>query len=168
MKTSEKSFYIFLTFLIILSDQISKYIIRSSFKLYEQVDVIKGFFRIAYIKNNGAVWGFFSGHKSPLITMLITLLAILALGIVIYLFIKSKTINKTEILALSFIAGGAIGNIIDRILLGYVVDFIEIYIKQYSWPIFNIADSFISVGIIILIFSILKNGEKMIKKEGDK
>lgn len=168
MKTSEKSLYIFLTFLIILSDQISKYIIRSSFKLYEQVDVIKGFFRITYTKNNGAVWGFFSGHKSPLITMLITLLAILALGIVIYLFIKSKTINKTEILALSFIAGGAIGNIIDRISLGYVVDFIEIYIKQYSWPIFNIADSFISVGIIILIFSILKNGEKMIKKEGDK
>jgi len=69
--------------------------------------------------------------------------------------------------ALAFISGGAIGNIIDRVALGYVVDFIEIYIKQYRWPAFNVADSFISIGMVLLIFSIFKSGKKQLSIKGD-
>jgi signal peptidase II len=120
------------------------------------------------VKNNGAVWGFFSGNNNPLVTILITILAISALSVVIYLFLKIGSDKILEALALSFIAGGAIGNIIDRIFLGYVVDFIEIYIKKYRWPTFNIADSFISIGIVLLLFSIFIERKKGEEKTGDK
>ena len=167
MKPINRLFYLVITISIILADQLSKYFIRSSYNLFEQSDVIKGFFRIVYVRNDGAVWGFLSGNRNPLITKTITILAIVALCVVIYLFFKMKSINKLEILALSFIAGGAIGNIIDRISLGYVVDFIELYVKQFRWPTFNIADSFISIGMIMLVFTILKSNTKNTKETGE-
>jgi len=166
LKLKNRYIYLTITLSIILADQISKYFIRSSFGLYDQKNIIKGFFRFIYVKNNGAVWGFFSGNSNPFITILITILAIIALSVVIYLFFKIGSEKILEALALSFIAGGAIGNIIDRIFLGYVVDFIEIYIKKYRWPTFNIADSFISIGIVLLLFSIFKDRKNSEKKKG--
>lgn len=156
MKIKNKKIYILFTGIIIIADQITKFIIKSNFNLYEQLDVIKNFFRIIYIKNSGAVWGLFSNQKGSVIPVIITILSISALLIVIYIFLKTNSECKLELISLSFISGGAIGNIIDRITQGFVVDFIEIYIKSYRWPTFNIADSFISVGIFLLIISIWK------------
>ncbi len=157
MKLSKKKWYLFLITFIIIFDQLSKLVIRTNFKLYEQLDVIKGFIKIIYVKNTGVIWGLFSNSANNLIPILITGLSIVALITVIYIFIKTSDSCKLELISLSFITGGAIGNIIDRTMLGFVVDFIDVYIKSYHWPTFNVSDSFISVGIILLLISVLRN-----------
>jgi len=153
----KKKWYFSAIFAIIIADQLSKFIIRTNFNLYEQVNVIKGFVKIIYIRNSGVIWGLFSNSKNQIIPIIITILSIAALLTVFYIFLKTSLTCKLELISLSFIMGGAVGNVIDRFSLGYVVDFIDIYVKSYHWPTFNIADSFISIGIILLLISVLRN-----------
>ncbi len=146
-----------LVFSIILLDQITKLLIRSNFNLYEQINIVKGFLKIIYVRNSGVIWGLFQNTQSKIVPIAITILSISALLTIIYIFFKTSLSCKLELLSLSFIMGGAVGNILDRFFLGYVVDFIEVYIKTYHWPTFNVADSFISIGIILLLISIFRN-----------
>jgi len=157
LKIIKKKLYVSLVFFIILFDQITKFLMRSNFNLYEQVDIIKGFFKIIYVQNSGVIWGLFQNTQSKIIPVIITILSISALLTVAYIFLKTPISCKLELFSLSFVVGGAIGNIIDRFILGYVVDFIDIYIKNYHWPTFNVADSFISIGIILLLISVFRN-----------
>lgn len=139
---------------IIILDQVTKAVIKSGFALYEKVDVIKGFFQLKYVRNSGAVWGIFSGYAHTVVPKIITALSIMALIVVIYYFLKIDPACKIELASLSFIAGGAIGNNIDRIIQGYVVDFLELFLGKFHWPTFNVADSFITIGVILLIISL--------------
>lgn len=157
MNLIKKKWYFSLIFLIIIVDQITKFIIKANFSLYEQVNIVKGFFKFIYIRNDGVIWGIFSNSKSHIIPVIITVLSIAALLTVFYIFAKTSISCRLELISLSFIMGGAVGNLIDRFFLGYVVDFIDIYIKSYHWPTFNIADSFISMGIVLLLISVLRN-----------
>ncbi|UCH96579.1 MAG: signal peptidase II [Candidatus Aminicenantes bacterium] len=154
LKNKKKYIAIFST--IIILDQVSKLIVQSIFKgdPYKVIQVIKNFFLIRYVENKGAVWGIFSHSNSVVIPKLITILSIVALVVVIYFFLKLQAKCTFELVSLSFIIGGAVGNIMDRLYQGYVVDFLDVYIKSYHWPTFNIADSFITIGVIILIISI--------------
>ena len=143
--------------LIIVFDQISKFIIKANLGRsapHRIVTVIKDFFVIRYVENQGAVWGIFSNPGHSIIPKIVTVLSVVALVIVIYYFLKIGSECVWELVSLSFIIGGAVGNIIDRIVQGYVVDFLDVFIKSYHWPTFNVADSFISIGVIVLIFSI--------------
>lgn len=140
--------------MIIIADQISKFLIKSNLNLYERIDVIKGFFQIKYIRNSGAVWGLFSNTPNSLIPKLITLLSIIALIVVVFYFLKLEYSCRLELFSLSFIMGGALGNLIDRITQGSVVDFLDFYIGKNHWPTFNIADACITSGVILLIFSL--------------
>jgi len=151
-----KKKYLLIFSLIIIADQVSKLIIQNTFNgnPFKTIPVIKGFFLIRYVENKGAVWGIFSQSNSLIIPKIITALSFLALIVVIYFFLKLESRCKLELTSLSFIIGGAIGNIIDRLYQGYVVDFLDVYIKTHHWPTFNIADSFISMGVVILIISI--------------
>lgn len=137
-------------------DQISKFLILTEFKRdpFKSITVIKDFFSLRYVENSGAVWGIFSHHPNKWIPIGITAFSIIALIVVIYFFLKLECRCAVELTSLSFIIGGAVGNITDRIYQGYVVDFIHLYIKQYQWPTFNIADSFISIGVMILVVAI--------------
>lgn len=137
-----------------ISDQLTKWLIKINFNLYERMEVIKGFFDITHVRNSGAVWGIFSNHPNLLISKIITGLSILALLVVLYYFLKIDSDCKFELTSLSFIIGGALGNIIDRLVQGNVVDFLDFYIKGSHWPTFNIADTFITLGVTILIISI--------------
>ncbi len=157
MEIFKKKWYLSLIAVIIVVDQISKFFIKGNLKLYDHVTIIKGFFEIIYVRNKGVVWGLFSNSKNHIIPTVITIISVIALITVIYIFIKTSKTCKLELISLSFILGGAIGNIIDRFSIGYVVDFIDIYIKSYHWPTFNVADSFISVGIILLLITVLRN-----------
>lgn len=154
MTINNKSKYLFLIGSVVLIDQLTKYVIKTSLTLYDRIDVIKGFFQIIYVRNSGAIWGIFSDHANTWISKVITILSIVALIVVIYYFLKLPANCLLELLSLSFIMGGALGNIIDRLLQGYVVDFLDFYIKSHHWPTFNAADLFISTGVIFLIFSI--------------
>jgi signal peptidase II len=151
-----KKKYVVIFSLIIILDQASKIVIQSIFNdnPYKVIHVIKNFFLIRYVENKGAVWGIFSQSSNTIIPKLITIFSLAALVIVIYFFLKLESKCKFELTSLSFIIGGAVGNLIDRLIQGYVVDFLEVYVKNFRWPTFNVADSFISIGVILLIISI--------------
>ena len=156
MKLKDKKKYVLIFTLIILADQVSKFIIKSIFSRepYKVMKVIDDFFTIRFVRNKGAVWGIFSDSAHSVVPKIITVLSIIALVVVIYFFLKLDAKCKWELASFSFIIGGASGNIIDRIVQGWVVDFLDVIIFGYHWPTFNVADSFISTGVVLLIISI--------------
>jgi len=155
----DKKFYLLLMPLIIIVDQASKWLVTKSLPLEGTRDVIDGFFRLWHVRNSGAVWGFFSGHDGGWVPKLITALAIAALLVVMFFFLRAGRQERLEILAYAFILGGALGNIIDRLRLGYVVDFLDVYVRAWHWPTFNVADSCITIGVLLLAFSLLRGNK---------
>lgn len=130
-------------FLII--DIIVKLIVKSKLVIQQSIKVIDNFFYITYVKNTGAAWSILSGKQTFLI--IFTLIVIIALFIYLY---KKKTYTKLETVGYSLLISGALGNLIDRIVYGYVIDYLNFYIFNYDFPIFNIADSCIVIGIVLL------------------
>jgi len=151
-------FYI-LILAVIVFDQVSKYYIQTNMDLNSSITVIEGFFSITYIQNTGAAFSILQGKT--MILILIQVFVILA--IVIYVFLKKSPFHWTLKVSLAFIAGGGIGNLIDRVSHGYVVDFLHFHF----WPIFNIADISVCIGsglLIIYVFLIEgkeKNGKQI-------
>lgn len=141
--------YIVAVGLMIFADQFSKFFIVSHFALGQKLTVIENFFQITNVRNTGAGFSILTDQTAFLSA--VSLLAVIAL---IYLLRKEKDL-LTRISYLMIIAG-AIGNLIDRFRLGYVVDFLDFYIFGYDFPVFNIADSFITVGCFLLILINLK------------
>ncbi len=146
-------YIVIIIFLII--DIISKLIVSRVCTLNNSVSVINNFFSITYTHNYGGAWSLFSGS-----TILITVISIIVIiGIIIYLS-KKKINNKIESLGYSFLLGGAIGNLIDRIIYGYVIDFLDFNIFGYNFPIFNIADMGIVIGIFLIIVIEIRGNKK--------
>ncbi len=141
--------------LSLLMDQISKLLIGIFFHVGEQITIIKRFFAIYYIKNDGAAWSLLANKSEFLI--IITLLAIF----IIYRYMYNFKHNKRNNIAFGLILGGIFGNLIDRICLGYVRDFLSFKIFGYSYPVFNFADTFIVIGVFLLILAILKGEDKI-------
>ncbi|MCD6584953.1 MAG: signal peptidase II [Desulfobacteraceae bacterium] len=141
--------------LVVVLDQLTKWMISHSLSYYEEVQVIPGFFSLIYIHNPGGAFGIFAKNQGNLQSMLFILIAVLAMGLVLYLY--KNTPPEYPVLSVGFalIFGGALGNMIDRIRLGEVVDFIDLYVAHLHWPAFNIADSAISIGMVIFGFYIL-------------
>ena len=133
-----------LSIIFTILDQVSKYSVI--YYLNKDIEVINNFFYLIYTKNNGAAFSILTGKR--LFLIIITLLII---GSLIYYIIKNEINSKIEILAFSLIIGGSLGNLIDRVVRGYVVDFISVKIFGYHFPIFNIADSLICIGVFILL-----------------
>ena len=139
----------YLSILIVIIDQITKFIVHKSMDLYDSINVITYFLNFTYIRNEGIAFGiYFEGGKIFFI--------ILPILITIYLFylLKNEEFqdNQSQI-ALYLIIAGAIGNIIDRIFRGYVVDFIDFHLNGMHWYVFNIADSSVTIGLIFLLYS---------------
>ena len=140
-------YFIFLSLLICLLDQLSKYFISIDYKSIVNTDLI--LFTIDYVKNFGAAFNIFSGSRIFLSTV-----SILFSLILIY-FILKNNINKTiDLLSYSFILGGSLGNGIDRIFKGYVVDFINL--NFINFPIFNLADIAINIGFFLILYNLFK------------
>jgi signal peptidase II len=159
MKDNAVYFVIILCLLFI--DQITKTIITASFDLYESRVVIPGFFNLTYIKNRGAIFGFFSTNQNFLVYALLTLASLAALGLVIFYFYKTPSSERFLKISLSLILAGALGNLTDRLFRGSVVDFLDFYVKDWHWPFFNVADACITVGAILLLYIFFfKKGDK--------
>jgi signal peptidase II len=144
---------IFASLFIVIADQITKWVIRANLSLLERVPVLP-FLDITHIRNKGAAFGIFNDLPEDVRTPLFVLVLVLAV-IVIFVFL-SKTDSRDRILiySLSLILGGAIGNSIDRFRLGYVTDFIDFHWfgdPRYHWPPFNVADSAITIGVILIL-----------------
>ncbi|NOY13561.1 MAG: signal peptidase II [Deltaproteobacteria bacterium] len=133
----------------LLLDQLSKIYIDSSFALYQSVTVIENFFNITYVRNPGAAFGILADHAIR-IPFFISVSIIASLGILWYLR-KVDSTDRWQHFSLGLIFSGAVGNLIDRVRQGEVIDFLDVHWYRYHWPAFNIADSAICVGVGILL-----------------
>jgi len=133
-----------LSIIFVLLDQASKYSVINY--LNKDIEVINNFFYLIYTKNNGAAFSILTGKR-----ILLIMITVLIIGALIHYIIKNEISSKIEILTFSLIIGGSLGNLIDRVVRGYVVDFISVKIFGYHFPIFNIADSLICIGVFILL-----------------
>jgi signal peptidase II len=138
-------------------DRWTKALIQQRFGLNESISVIDGFFNITYVRNTGVAFGIFSSISSPAKSLLLSIFTACAAVIVVMYSVRSPVRNRLLQIALSLILGGALGNLFDRLAYGYVVDFLEFYVGSYHWPSFNVADSAISVGVLLLAFEIIRN-----------
>ena len=141
--------------LVVIIDQITKILIYKNLPLYHSITIIPGFFNITHIHNPGGAFGFMAHQNSSLRNFLFILLASIAICLIFYFY---KSTNRTHPFlgsGFALILGGAIGNLIDRIRFGKVVDFLDFYVHNHHWPAFNIADSAITVGVTIFIFHLL-------------
>ena len=141
--------------MVVAVDQATKWLVTGSMSYYEQIKVIPGFFNLIYIHNPGGAFGIFAKNQGNLQSLLFIAIAVMAMGLILYLY--KNTPSEYPLLSAGFalIFGGALGNMIDRIRLGEVIDFIDLYIANLHWPAFNIADSAISIGMVIFGFYIL-------------
>lgn len=144
---------------VVVADQVIKYLISSNMAYGERIPVISGFFDLVNWRNTGAAWGIFSDR-----TELLSIFTGLACLVLLYLLAATKP--KLFAVSLSLILGGAVGNLIDRVRLGYVVDYLRFYWKEYEFPAFNLADSCIVVGcgfLVIFLLFIQKEGTELLK-----
>lgn len=150
--------YLAIILATIALDQLTKAWIVDSFKLFDSLEVIPGFFNLVYVTNSGAAFSLFARVDSPwrhYFFLGVGALAVVGLSVA---YVKMVKINWYYCPALALIAGGAIGNLIDRVRYGSVVDFLDVYIGQYHWPAFNVADSAICIGAgMVLIVNIFDN-----------
>jgi len=139
--------------ILIVLDQYTKYLVDARIRMYDMVPVIPGFFNLTNVRNKGAAFSILAGLPDGLrgaFFISVTVIAVL----VILAFIRN-TQEPLLVVAFSLITGGAIGNVIDRIRLGEVIDFIQWYVKSWYWPSFNVADSAITIGVVLLAFDML-------------
>jgi signal peptidase II len=145
--------YITLIIALVAMDQITKIYIKHNFELYETKTVIPGFFNITFVLNPGAAFGFLAKLNDSYRQIFFLAVTFIAIILLIYLMFKEKK-HRFRLFSYSIILSGALGNFIDRIYLGSVIDFLDFYIKKYHWPAFNIADSCITVGVFLLFIDI--------------
>ncbi len=148
--------YYDLILLMIILDQVTKWLVARTITLYGSLTVVPGFFNITHIHNKGAIFGAFSRTGNRWVFLVLTAASLVALGLVIYYFVKTPASERGMKLALSLILAGALGNLLDRVFRGYVIDFLDFYIGRAHWPFFNVADSCITVGALLLLFFFLK------------
>ncbi len=147
--------YIVLLALILGLDIATKYVVQQNMLLYQSVPIIPGFLNFTYIQNPGAAFGFMANMPHPWRSIFFVTISIVALVVIIVLFVKSPADDYWNRTALILILSGAVGNLIDRLRFGAVVDFIDVYIRSWHWPAFNVADSAISIGVGMLIIELL-------------
>lgn len=143
---------IFITIVILILDQITKFIITKTMQIGNSFEVIPNFLSITSHRNNGAAWGILSGKMA-----FFYIITVIILIILIVFFIKEAKHNLLMQIAISLLFAGALGNFIDRVLNGEVVDFVDTYIFSYNFPIFNVADSSLTIGVVLVIVALLRD-----------
>ncbi len=149
---------------IVFLDQLSKNIIQRTMRIHESIQVINDFFSLTYIRNRGAAFGLLADKADGFRFIFFLITSVIALFILWYLFLKPFKTDKSAQVSISLIAGGAIGNLIDRIRFGEVVDFLDFYVGNYHWPAFNVADSAITIGIALFFLCNLFVRKEMLSK----
>jgi len=149
-------FYLAVAMAVIVLDQVTKAAVAIRIPLHATVKVIPGFFDLTHVRNTGAAFAFLAGEASPGRTLLLTgIAAIVFLGVVLYAW-RSPAGDGVLQTALALISGGAVGNLIDRIRLDSVTDFLRFYLGAHEWPSFNVADSAITAGVVLLAWDLFR------------
>ncbi|MGM0417548.1 MAG: signal peptidase II [Thermodesulfobacteriota bacterium] len=141
----------------VLLDQLTKYIVVANIPLYTSVKIIPGLFDLTYLHNPGGAFGLLADQSENIRIFVFIVMASAAAGLVLWFYKTTPENFKWLRTAYAIIFAGAAGNLIDRIRLGYVVDFLDFYIKDMHWPAFNIADSLITIGMGIIVYHVIFN-----------
>jgi len=145
-----KMLYI-ITFGCIILDQIIKIIVVNSIILFSRITVINDFFYLTNVRNEGAAWSILSGN-----THILIFISCLVIYLLYNFFIKNNNLSKIDKVIYGMLYGGIIGNLIDRVFRGYVIDYLDFTIFKYDFPVFNLADSLIVVSMFLLVITILR------------
>jgi signal peptidase II len=150
--------YFALALAVVVLDQVTKAVVIAKIPLYQTIAVIKGFFDLTHLKNTGAAFGILAaaGSARPFV---VTLLAVAVFGGVFAWSLRTSAEHRLLQTALALVMGGAVGNLIDRVRFQAVTDFLRFYVDRWEWPSFNVADSAISVGVVLLAWDIWKRPE---------
>ncbi|MBC7357779.1 MAG: signal peptidase II [Desulfacinum sp.] len=143
---------------VLAVDLFTKELVLRFLPLYSQREIIPGFFSLVHVRNTGVAFSFFSGADDPWRPKVLAGVAVAAVGAVFFLYRQCRTEERAKRLALSLIAGGALGNLVDRLRFGEVVDFLDFYLGPYHWPAFNVADMAVSAGAGLLLYTLLRHG----------
>ena len=151
MKTRGYSFQLAVAAVIVVADQLTKLLIRREFELYDTTAVIPNLFSLTRIHNTGAAFGLLDGVDLPFKTGLLAIVSVAALVGLVMFAVSLPEIHRLARVGVALVVGGAAGNLIDRVWLGYVVDFVDVYWGTWHFWAFNVADSAISVGMALII-----------------
>ncbi len=150
--------WLWLSLLVLIVDQASKLVVDSSMQLFESISLFQ-FFNLTYVRNTGAAFSFLS-QAGGWQRWFFAALAILMSTIIVIWLIRLKRHETLMAAALSLVLGGAIGNLIDRVAYGYVIDFLDVYYQDWHWPAFNIADSAICIGVGLMLIDNFRSGRQ--------
>ena len=148
----------------VILDQITKIWMSNVMDVWTGKQVIPGFFNLVHVLNKGAAWGFLDNENIDWQRPLFIIITFVALGFIAYMLKSTDEADTWMITGLALIAGGAIGNLIDRVRLGVVIDFLDFYIGDYHWPAFNVADCALTIGAGCIILSMLLNQKSKVNK----
>src|SRR5215472_8918875 len=149
-----RKYHILIAASVVVFDRLSKWLVAQKIGLSDSVDIIPGLFRLTHVQNKGAAFGLFSESPSEWKVAMLILFSVAALAVVSALLWKNGNAMNATAIALSLVFGGALGNLWDRVATGRVVDFLDFYVGSHHWPAFNIADSAIVVGALLLLSEI--------------
>jgi signal peptidase II len=152
---SVRTIHLMLALFVVLLDRWTKHLASIRIPIYTHIQIIPGFFRLTHTENTGAAFSLFADSTSHWRTALLISFSVLAMVVVLALLWKQTKAFTITGIALSLILGGAFGNLWDRVARGRVVDFLLFYVKEYQWPVFNLADSAIVVGACLLVMEII-------------
>ena len=151
--------YLILSFVIIVADAWTKWLVATSIDVHESIPLIPDFLQLVHVRNTGAAFGIGANADSRIVPLLLNLGAIGVFFVVVVYAFRAAVTDRVLQTGLHLILGGAIGNLIDRFRLGYVVDFLDVFVKSHHWPAFNVADSAICIGIALLFLDMRKKPE---------
>ena len=140
---------------VVALDQFTKYLVEKHLRMYEVVPVIRGFFNLTRVRNKGAAFSLLSTAPDGFRSVFFISVSLAAIAVIAMMIRKAK--DRMLVVSFSFIAGGAVGNLVDRLRFGEVVDFIQWYVKSWYWPSFNVADSAITVGVALMVIDMVFN-----------
>jgi len=141
--------------LVVLADQATKLLVAHTLPLYQSQAVIPGFFNLTHIHNPGGAFGFLAGQGVVVRRLVFVCMSGAAAALVFWFYRQTPPGQRWLSFGLALIFGGALGNLIDRVRMGKVIDFLDVYIGRWHWPAFNVADSAITVGILIFVVHLL-------------
>lgn len=150
-----RKYFFLIAVLVLLLDRITKWAVASNIALHDSIAVIPGCFRLTHVQNTGAAFGLFAESAAQWKVGALVTFSVLALIVVSALLWRNSHSLSTTTIGLSLILGGAMGNLWDRMFSGHVVDFLDFYLGSYHWPAFNVADSAIVIGAILLVSEIV-------------
>jgi signal peptidase II len=155
MKFPTRLRWVWLSLAIVFLDRLTKALIETETTESWRHEVIRNFLYLVHSRNPGIAFSIFAGSASPVLRIILIIGAVAIILVIAWLLVAGKNLSSLNAAGLALLLGGATGNVTDRILHGSVTDFLEVFLGTYRWPAFNIADSAITIGAILLIFDVL-------------